>query len=160
MIEYEYSFKVKDISPYIKYCSDNDYKKEKENFQTRELYTNSNQVLARVTTQITDEKEEVLINFKDQNETENVLKTSRETPALKITNENKEFFESMLNILQFDKYKTLKRKRYVYSKDGVIFEIDEYSAPEEMYVVAIEGEKSKVDEVYNEINSRYSMYLV
>ena len=36
--EYEYSFKVKDIKPYIDYCINNDYEKTGESSQTRILY--------------------------------------------------------------------------------------------------------------------------
>ena len=47
--EYEYSFYVKEIEPYIQYCEKNDYKKTSEGNQIRELYKNGNKILARIT---------------------------------------------------------------------------------------------------------------
>ena len=49
-----------------------------------------------------------------------------------------------------------KRKRYVYFKDGVKFEIDNYTQPA-MKVAAIEGEKEKVDKVYNEVKKYFDV---
>ena len=60
----------------------------------------------------------------------------------------------------FNKFKTLERKRYVYKKNNAKFEIDEYSAPEKMYVVAIEGEKEEVDSIYEEVNKLFGSYLI
>ena len=40
----------------------------------------------------------------------------------------------------------------VYKKGNVTFEIDEYFEPEVMYVIAIEGEKTAVDEIYKIIS--------
>ena len=136
------------------------YTKEKENIQTRVLYKNPYSVLARITTQENKDKVVTSINFKDENESADILKTSRETSSLNITEENKEFIMSMLDMLEFNKFKTLKRKRYVYTKNNAKFEIDEYSAPEEMYVVAIEGEKEEVDSIYEEVNKLFESYLV
>ena len=44
----------------------------------------------------------------------------------------------------------LKRKRYVFEKNNVRFEIDKYREPA-MNVVAIEGLKENVDDVYNDL---------
>ena len=59
----------------------------------------------------------------------------------------------MLEILGYHKDKTLKRRRFVYKKGEVKFEIDEYLEPEQCYVVAIEGENEAVDSVYDEVSS-------
>lgn len=72
-----------------------------------------------------------------------------------VTN-NTEFVDSMLGMLNFSFYKELKRKRYVYFKDGVKFEIDNYTQPA-MKVAAIEGEKEKVDKVYNELKKFFDV---
>ena len=53
-------------------------------------------------------------------------------------------------MLEYRKDKTLIRKRVVYKKDDVTFEIDDYSKPK-MMVVAIEGIKDEVDIVYQEL---------
>lgn len=72
-----------------------------------------------------------------------------------VTN-NTEFVDSMLGMLNFSFHKELKRKRYVYFKDGVKFEIDNYTQPA-MKVAAIEGEKEKVDKVYNELKKFFDV---
>lgn len=160
MIEYEYSFKVKDIIPYINYCIDNNFEKVRETFQTRVLYKNLNNILARITTQKNENNIVTYINLKDENESAEVLKVSRETRDLIVTDENKEFFIEMLEILKFNKFKILERKRYVYVKSNIVFEIDEYTSPERMYVVAIEGEKQEVDCIYNEIIQKFDSYMI
>ena len=53
-------------------------------------------------------------------------------------------------ILNLTTKKVLKRKRYVFEKNNVRFEIDDYSEPA-MNVVAIEGLKENVDDVYNDL---------
>lgn len=90
------------------------------------------------------------LNFKDDNLNNNELKISRETKDLIITKENEEFVNSLIEILELTNKKTLKRKRYIYEKNNIKFEIDEYTSPK-MNVVAIEGLKEEVDEVYNEL---------
>ena len=45
------------------------------------------------------------------------------------------------------------RTRSVYKKGNVKFEIDEYTEPEIMNVVAIEGEKEIVDNIYESIKN-------
>ena len=42
--EYEYSFKVKDIKPFIEYCINNSYILEDEYEQTRILYKNGGKI--------------------------------------------------------------------------------------------------------------------
>ncbi|MEG2275812.1 MAG: hypothetical protein RR988_04255, partial [Clostridia bacterium] len=148
MIEYEYSHKMKDITPFIKYCVENQYTKEMENFQTRELYHNKNGILARITTNIVDGVSKTNLNFKDEDESDKSLKVSRESVELEVNESNIDFVNSMLNILDFTKTKTLKRTRYVYENKNVKFEIDDYIEPK-MKVLAIEGEKEEVDIVYN-----------
>ena len=54
-------------------------------------------------------------------------------------------------MLEYKKDKVLERTRYVYEKNQVTFELDEYTSPEVMCVVAVEGEKEEVDKVYDEI---------
>ncbi len=150
MIEYEYSYKVKEIKPFIDYCEKNNYKKIKESFQTRILYNNGNGMLARITKTLVNGKEIVEFNFKDEANLEEKLNVSRESPMLIVNESNEKFIDSMLEMLDFKKFKELKRKRYVYEKEKVKFEIDDYIEPE-MKVLAVEGDKSKVDKVVTEI---------
>lgn len=150
-MEYEYSFKVDNIKPYINYCEENGFEKVKEYNQTRILYTSNNNILARITTQEENGVTNTVLDFKDANDSDEILKVSRETIPLVINEDNKESISSILDILGYTIKKELIRKRCVYKKDEVIFEIDDYTSPEIMHVVAIEGKKEQVDKVYNEI---------
>ncbi len=148
--EYEYSFKVKDTKDFIEYCTLNKYKKKDEYLQTRILYKNGGPIMARITENIYNDKVLKVLNFKDDNLNDNTLKVSRESKDLIINYDNQEFVDSLIEILGLTNKKVLKRKRYVYEKNNVKFEIDEYTDPV-MNVVAIEGLKDEVDKVYNEL---------
>lgn len=141
MIEYEYSYIVDSTALYIKYCIENEYEKVAQSYQIRELYTNSQKILARITTETIKGKTLAILDFKDENDSDAVLKTARETIPLNITEDNQESIYSIIAILGFQKSKVLKRNRVVYQKDEVKFEIDEYLEPDKQYVVAIEGIK-------------------
>lgn len=97
--EYEYSFKVKDIKEFIDYCIDNQYEKKGEYLQNRTLYTNNGPIMARITENIYEDKKEKILNFKDDNLNENILNTSRETKDLIINEDNQEFVDSLIEIL-------------------------------------------------------------
>lgn len=144
--EYEYSSEVNDIKPFIEYCEKNGYKKECEYDQTRTLYKNNDKLLARVTTYKIEGKKKVFFDLKDQNESSDILKVSKESGKIDVTN-NLEFVSSMIEMLKFDFHKELTRKRYIYTKNDVKFEIDNYTNPS-MNVVGIEGNKESVDKVY------------
>lgn len=148
--EYEYSFKVRKIEPFIEYCVNNNYELQKEYEQTRTLYKNGGKIMARITKNIYESEEIEILNFKDDNLSDNALKVSRESNDLKITDENRDFVTSLLDILELNESKKLIRTRFVYKKNNVIFEIDKYTTPA-MFVVAIEGLKDEVDNVYNEL---------
>lgn len=148
--EYEYSFKVKDIKEFVQYCTANKYEKREEYLKTRILYKNGGPVMARVTENIYNDRSQKVLNFKDDNLNDNTLKISRESKDLIVTDENQEFVNSLLEILDLTNKKVLKRKRYVFEKNNVKFEIDEYMEPV-MNVVAIEGLQEEVDIVYKEL---------
>lgn len=59
---------------------------------------------------------------------------------------------SLIEILNLNRKIVLKRKRYVYEKENVKFEIDEYIEPL-MNVIAIEGKKEEVDRVYKHLEN-------
>ena len=157
--EYEYSLKVKSVSEFIKYCNDNNYVKEDEYLQTRTLYKNGGPVMARITENEINGKVEKILNFKDDNLNDNTLKISRESKDLIVTSENEEFVESLLQILDLNNKKVLKRKRYVFVKEYVKFEIDEYLEPI-MNVIAIEGIKEEVDKVYESLSELINIQKV
>ena len=149
MEEYEYSLKVKDIKDFITYCKNNDYKIEENYNQERTLYKKENgNIMGRITKNIYNDRVEEILDFKTDNLDNNILKVQKETKKLKLDENNREFVMSLLNILELNNKKVLKRKRTSYIKNNVKFEIDEYFEPS-MKVLAIEGKKEEVDEVYN-----------
>ena len=157
MLEYEYSFKVKDVNPFIEFCKKENYMEKSIVSQKRVLYRNNSGILARITTNSQGENEKSYLNFKEADDSEKILKVSKESIELEINDSNKEFVKSLLNMFEFKENKELIRKRYVYTKGNVKFEIDEYQKPQ-MKVVAIEGEKKEVDEVYKKIEELYLKY--
>ena len=54
--------------------------------------------------------------------------------------------------MELNEAKKLIRKRFVFKKNNVIFELDKYTTPV-MNVVALEGLQDEVDNVYNELKS-------
>lgn len=157
--EYEYSFKAKNIKDFVQYCIFNKYEKKKEYLQTRTLYKNGGPIMARITENIYVDKREKILNFKEDNLNDNTLKISKESKDLVITDDNQEFVYSLIEILNLTTKKVLKRKRYVFEKNNVRFEIDEYSEPA-MNVVAIEGLKENVNDVYNDLREIINCNMV
>lgn len=82
--EYEYSVKVKDIDPFINYCKENNYELINKTAQKRVLYRNNNKILARVTTIEEGESKNTFLDFKDENESDDVLKISRESGKINV----------------------------------------------------------------------------
>ena len=78
--------KVKDIEPFINYCKENNYELINKTAQKRVLYRNSNKILARVTIIEDDKSKNIFLDFKDENESDDVLKISRESGKINVTN--------------------------------------------------------------------------
>jgi len=154
MQEYEYSFNVESIKPYIEYCEKNNYNKVSETHQNRVVYASkqTDKIIARITTNEEDGMKQTTLDFKNVREGSNDLKVSNESLPIIVTDSNKKELDSMLEVLDFYINADNTRIRHVYEKDGVIFEIDDYIKPKN-YVVAIEGIKDKVDKIYNEIKN-------
>ncbi len=152
MKEYERSFEVKSIKPYLKYCNDNNYEKKGENWQNRIVYENkySEDIIARITTKKVNGKKQTIFDCKNVGKRDKNLKVSNESIPILINNKNKESIASVLNVLGFFKAADNTRTRYEYVKDNVKFEIDDYSSPK-MQVVAIEGEEKEVEKIYKDI---------
>lgn len=146
MEEYEYSFEVKDLKPYIEYCVKNDYTLKSKSSQKRILYRNNNKTLARITHENINNKVTKKLDFKDDKLSNEDLIIRRET--LPIEFEDDKAIASILEFLGYKEDNYLVRERWEYEKDGVKFELDNYTYPQNTCVVAIEGEKEKVDEVY------------
>ena len=151
-IEYEHSFNVKSIVPYIEYCNKNGYKEISKVTQNRIVYENysNRHVIMRLTTETINGEEVTVLDAKNVGEQRGDLNISRESEPFVVTKEMKESVLSMLSTLEFYEAANNYRTRYVYEKNGVKFEIDDYIKPQ-MKVVAIEGEKEEVDKVYNEL---------
>ena len=154
MEEYEYSFKVSNFKPYIEYCENNGYEKIGKITQNRIVYENkhSEHIIARITTKIIDDKKNIVFDCKNINKKDRDLKISSESVPIEITGGNEKSIYSLLEVLDFYEAAKNCRTRYIYNKNGVTFEIDDYIEPK-MQVVGIEGEKSKVDKVYNELKN-------
>lgn len=160
MKEYEYSFKVTNVDKFICYCKENNYIKKENVKQTRILYKNRSSIMARITSKEYDNFVETTLDFKDDNNSNEILKVSNETIPLEVNDNNKDAVYSILNILGYKKDKTLVRNRVVYYKDNVTYEIDSYINPEKMFVVAIEGDKNKVDQVYYELEELIKRFKI
>jgi len=104
-VEYEYSFKVDSLDKYINYCKTNNYELVEETNQTRILYKNNNGTIARITTKEKDNISNTYLDFKYNNDSDEILKVSRETIPLKVTDDNKQDIDSILEMLEYKKIK-------------------------------------------------------
>lgn len=150
-IEYEYSFKVDCVEKYIQYCENNNYEKKSENRQIRKLYKNDTDIMGRITINYVDGNEIIEFDFKNNNQTKNILKESEETIPLIIKNQDLNSIESILKFFNLKLDKVLDRTRLVYVKKNIKFEIDKYVSPEIMNVIGIEGKKEEVDIIYKKV---------
>lgn len=159
-MEYEYSFKVSSIKPYIEYCEQNNYEKKSITFQNRIVYENkhSENIIARITTKEKDGKKATLFDCKNVGKSDENLKISSESIPMKVTKNNIKNIKSILEVLDFYEAANNTRTRYIYEKKGVKFEIDDYIIPK-MQVVALEGIKNEVDIVYKELKEQINNIL-
>lgn len=156
-MEYEYSFRVSSIKEYIAYCVDNNYLLTNDIKQIRTIYRNDNGTIARIT--IEDGKQtKILLDFKEDKISNKDLNIRRESPTIEI--KDIDSIKSVLDFLNYKEDNTLIRRRQIYQKENVIFEIDTYEKPFMSYVVAIEGEKSQADLVYNELKDITRIYKI
>lgn len=148
-MEYEYSKKVDNLDKYIKYCIDNEYNLKEKINQTRIIYRKNDNTIARITINKIDNNETKTLDFKeDKLSNEELIVRSESLPITFTKDEN---ILSILDFLGYKKDNTLKRIRYVYEKDNVTFELDEYTYPEHTFVVSLEGNKNITDNIWNEI---------
>lgn len=156
-VEYEYSFNVPSLQPYIQFCQDHQYHFVSKSKQTRIIYRKADHTMARITKNEIDGVVTMQLDFKEDHLDPNKIVIARkEAKALTYTDE--EAVQSILQFLGYEKDNTLERTRYVYTRDHVKFEMDEYTYPEVTCVVGIEGDQKEVDTVYQEIQSL--MHLV
>ena len=153
MIEYEYSIKVERIKPFVDYCKNNGYVLVSVAKENRVVFQNlnNNNIISRITTTEKSGKTIILFDFKNKTVGDDKFKVSQESLAMSLKESEIAVAKSMLEVLGFKQSADNLRTRYVYEKDGVKFEIDEYIRPK-MNVIGIEGEKEKVDEIYKFLN--------
>ena len=153
-LEYEHSFNVKSIEPFIDYCKKNGYEKVSKTTQNRVVFENKNnsKIIARLTTEIFDDNEFTVIDFKNLSEKKDDLNISTESLPMEVNSNNKESILSILKTLEFFEVANNLRVRYVFIKGNVKFEIDDYIRPQ-MKVVAVEGEREEVELVYENIKN-------
>ena len=98
------------------------------------------------------------LDFKEDKLTKKDLNVRKESKSLLFDDDNA--VESILEFLRYRKDNTIVRTRMIYEKVNIRFEIDKYEQPNQNFVVAIEGEKKEVDQVYKElleINKKYKI---
>ena len=151
MIEYEYSYKVKSLEPYINYCMNNNYDLMEENHQVRTIYRKNDGTIARITIKEKDGKVVTELDFKEDIFSDEKVIERKESKAISFNDD--EAIYSILEFLGYQKDNVLDRIRITYQKDDVKFELDKYKEPSETFVIGIEGDKNKVNEVYKKIES-------
>ena len=149
-MEYEYSYKVKELDEYIDFLSKR-YKFIKEQTETRTIYRN-NGIIAR----ITKIDNEMYLDFKEDKLDNKDLIVRKESKQIKFG--NLENCEDILEFLGYKRDNTLVRKRRIYEGENIKFEIDSYIEPEKSNVFSFEGLKETCDAVYEELaelNKKY-----
>lgn len=149
MVEYEYNFKVDDISVVTKFCEENEFVLVSKTSENRVVFENkqNRKIISRLTTTFGESKKVTVWDFKNVGKNDNLLKVSKESEAMVLDESGIKIARSMLEVMDFEQSADNLRTRYVFEKGDVKFEIDDYTRPQ-MKVVAIEGEKSQVDKVY------------
>ena len=156
--EKEYSFKVTSIAPFINYCVSNKYDFIEKTEQVRTLYKKSDNTMLRLTVKKIGDKVYKEMDFKQDKLSNDSFIERKESKA--IPYEDDEAVNSIIEFLDYKKAIELVRNRYVYSKDDIKFEIDEYLSPEEALVVAIEGDYDKITNIFEELKDKYDEYFV
>ena len=157
-IEQEYSFKVSDLKPFFTYLDNNNYELIETTEQVRTLYKKNDNTMLRLTVKKSNDKVVKELDFKQDNLSNDPYIERKE--SLPIVYEDDEAVQSIINFLDYKKAIELVRKRYVYKKNDIKFEIDEYISPEQALVVAVEGQKDIIEEIYNELKDKYNNYFI
>lgn len=149
MVEYEYNFKVDDISVVTKFCEKDGFVLVSKTSENRVVFENkqNRKIISRLTTTFGESEKVTVWDFKNVGKNDNLLKVSKESEAMVLDEAGIKIARSMLEVMDFEQSADNLRTRYVFEKGDVKFEIDDYTRPQ-MKVVAIEGEKSQVDKVY------------
>lgn len=148
MKEREYSFKVTNVNTIINYLTNHDFKLVLDCAQTRTIFKNTNNIMARITeNKFSSGKEEIILDFKEDKLTDEILVERKESLPLVV--DGLEIALSTIDILGYKQSIILQRQRKTFVKNNVICEIDLYTSPNRENVISIEGENYKsVDELY------------
>lgn len=160
-IEFERSFKVDTIKPFIDYCEKNNFILESEVQQNRIVFEHKfdSKKIARLTSEICNGEKIILLDYKDVGKRQGDLKISIETEPEII---DEQYISNTLIRLENEGYKEAAnnlRTRYVYVKGEIKFEIDDYIRPKAQ-VVAIEGDNNLVEKTYNDIKNLIDEFRV
>lgn len=157
-IEQEYSFKVTDIKPFINYFKNNSFKKTSKTLEQRTLYRKKDKTLLRLTIKKSGHKIIKEMDFKEDILSNDVYIQRKESLPIVYTDD--EAVNSVINFLGYEKHITLIRTRYIFKKEDLKVEIDDYISPNKMFVVAIEGNVNKTSKIYNELKEKYYKYFI
>ncbi len=152
-MEYEYCYKVSNLKEYLKYI-ESKYKFIEKYKETRVIYRNKNNTIAR----ITHKNEDMYLDFKENKISNDDLIIRKESKTIKF--DNLDNCENILEFLDYKKDNSMTRYRSIYKGRGIKFEIDEYIEPEKSYAVSFEGSKKtcdKVNEEFQELNKKYKV---
>ena len=149
--EYECSFETKDLSPFINYCRENNYKQISKTKQTRTIYRHKNKTMARITIEKANNKITKKLDFKEDKLLDELFIERRESLPLEFNNDKT--INSILEFLEYQKDHTIIRNRIIYEKNNITFELDQYLNPRKTNLVSIEGQKETVNNIYIEIKN-------
>ena len=151
-MEYEYSYKVTDLTEYENLVKSK-YEFKDEYVEKRIIYRNrANKTIARISII----NEQMYLDFKEDQVYDNGSITRNESKQIKV--DNLDACEDILSFLHYEKDNTLLRTRSIYESENIKFEIDKYIEPNTVYVFSFEGDKNTCDtfnEQIKELNEKY-----
>lgn len=150
-MEYEYSYRVTDLTEYLEYVN--------QNYEFKEMYKEKRVIYRGKGTiaRITYKEDDMYLDFKEDKLRDDGLITRKESKQLKI--EDVDAAEDILSFLGYKKDNTISRYRSIYTGDGIKFEIDEYIEPKGL-VFSFEGEKNICDKVDLELKDLHDKYKI
>ena len=141
-MEYEYSYRVTDLTEYLEYVNEN--YEFVEMFKEKRVIYRGNGTIARIT-------------FKEDKLRDNGLIERKESKKIKF--DDIDSCEDILSFLGYEKDNTISRYRSIYKGDGIKFEIDEYIEPKGL-VFSFEGDKEVCDKVDLELKDLHDKYKI
>jgi len=153
-IEYEYSFRIKEIDWFIKKCESIGPKSLKIVEMDRTIYKNGSNTIARLTITTKKNKKSYILDFKQDTPDEQLIKIAKESSELEFCEDNMNDVKALLENLGYKESINIKKKRNTYNFNKIRVELDEYIEPEAAVVVEIEGDKKAADEMYENLYNK------